>query len=109
MQKWHGRTSYCRRNLSFISRCRRGLEDVIGEFFIREHGQRGALSSGNQLRGFLDSKVRVLADDGHDHADHDLQAADLLRLLLNFIPGLRIFQGALFARSARLLASSLMN
>jgi hypothetical protein len=85
------------------------VEDVISEFFIRKHGQRGALGSRNQLRGFLDREVRILADDGHDHADHDLQAADLLRFLLNFTPALRIFQGALFARSARLLPSSLMN
>ncbi len=85
------------------------VKDVIGKFFIRKHGQCGALGSRNQLRGFLDRQVRVLADDGHDHADHDLQAPDLLRLLLNFIPALRIFQGALFARSARLLPSSLMN
>jgi hypothetical protein len=71
------------------------IENVVGEFFVREHSQGGAFGAGDQFGGFFDGEVRVLADDRHHHADHYLQAADLLRLLQNFI-AVRVFQGASF-------------
>jgi len=52
------------------------VEEVVGEFFVGEHGEGGAFGSGGEFGGFFDGEVGVLADDGHDHADHHLQAAD---------------------------------
>ena len=69
----------------------RAIEDVVGEFFVGEHSQRGALGSGDQFGSFLYREVRVLADDRHHHADHNLQAADLLRFLFRFV-ALHTFQ-----------------
>lgn len=69
------------------------VEDVVSEFFVGEHGQRGTFSARNQLRSFFDREVRVLADDGHDHADHQLQAANLVTFLLCFA-GVRVVQKA---------------
>jgi len=76
------------------------VEDVVGEFFIGEHGERGAFGSRDQLRRLFNCEVRVLADHGHHHADNDLQAADLYCFLLDFT-ALRVFQGALFPQSVR--------
>jgi hypothetical protein len=69
----------------------RPVEDVVGEFFVGEHGKGGALGAGAEFRGFFDGEVRVLANDRHHHADHDLQATDLLSFLLDFVT-LRTFQ-----------------
>lgn len=66
------------------------VEDVVGEFFVGEHGESGALGSRDEFRSFFNSKVRVLTDDRHHHVDHHLEAADLLRFLQSFI-WLRIF------------------
>jgi len=54
------------------------VQDVVGKFLVREHGQRCALRSCRQFGSFFDRQVRVLADHRHHHADHDLQAPDLL-------------------------------
>lgn len=70
----------------------RFVEDVIGEFFIREHRQSGPFGSCNEFRGFFNGEVRVLADNRHYHADHDLQTAYLLRFLVPLIAW-HIFQG----------------
>ena len=69
----------------------RAIEDVIGEFFVREHGKGSALSSGDEFGSFLYREVRVLADDRHHHANHNLQAPDLLRFLFRFV-ALHTFQ-----------------
>ena len=52
------------------------VEQVVGEFFVGEHGESGALRSGNEFGGFFDCEALILANHGGDHADHDLQAAD---------------------------------
>jgi len=51
------------------------VEKVVGEFFVGEHGEGGALGAGGEFGGFFDGEAGVLADDGRDHADHQLQAA----------------------------------
>jgi len=48
------------------------VEYVVGEFFIGKHGEGGALGSGAKFGGFLDSEIRVLADDRHHHVDDNL-------------------------------------
>lgn len=73
------------------------VQDVVGEFLVGEHGQGGALGTRDQFRSLLDRHVRILTDDRHNHADHDLQAADLLRFLKYFVT-LRIVHGALSPR-----------
>jgi hypothetical protein len=65
------------------------VEQVVGEFFVGEHGEGGAFGTGGQIGGFFYGEAGVLADDGHHHADHQLQAAD--------------FAGFLFALAGRLL------
>lgn len=67
------------------------VEDVVSEFLVGEHGQGSALGSGHQFRSFFDGEVGILADDGHHHADHDLQAAYFYCFLMNFL-GRRVFQ-----------------
>ena len=52
------------------------VEQVVGEFFVGEHGEGGAFGAGGEFGGFFDGEAGVLADHGGDHADHDLQAAD---------------------------------
>ncbi len=52
------------------------IEQVVGEFFVGEHGKGGAFGAGGEFGGFFDGEAGILADDGGDHADHDLQAAD---------------------------------
>ena len=52
------------------------VEQVVGEFFVGEHGEGGALGAGGEFGGFFDGEAGILADHGGDHADHDLQAAD---------------------------------
>lgn len=58
------------------------VEQVVGEFFVGEHGEGGALGAGGEFGGFFDGEAGILADDGGDHADHDLQAADQAGLVL---------------------------
>jgi hypothetical protein len=58
------------------------VEYVIGEFLVREHGQRRAFRTRSQLGGFFYGEVGILADHRHDHADHDLQTAYLTGFLL---------------------------
>ena len=70
------------------------VEDVVSKFLVGEHGQCGALGSGHQFRSFFDREVGVLADHGHHHANHDLQATDLDCFLVDFV-GRRVFQGDL--------------
>src|SRR4051794_5147106 len=41
----------------------RPIQDVVGEFFIGEHGKGGALGSSHQFRSLFYREVRVLADD----------------------------------------------
>ena len=57
------------------------VEEVVGEFFVGEHGEGGAFGSGGEFLGYFDGEVGVLADDGNDHADHQLQAADFAGFL----------------------------
>ena len=52
------------------------VEQVVGEFFVGEHGEGGAFGAGSEFGGFFDGKAGVLADDGGDHAHHHLQATD---------------------------------
>jgi hypothetical protein len=58
------------------------VKQIVGEFFIREHGECGALGAGGEFGGFFDGKGRVLADNGRDHAHHDLEAADAAGFVL---------------------------
>jgi hypothetical protein len=60
------------------------VQDIVSEFFVRKHRQRGPLGAGHELGSFFDGKVRILADNGHHHADHDLKAPDISRLQLSF-------------------------
>src|SRR3954451_12778531 len=62
----------------------RFIEQIVGEFLVREHSQGGPFRSSCEFCGLLDGQIGVLSDDRHDHADHDLQAADFLGLLLAF-------------------------
>src|SRR3954466_1593492 len=62
----------------------RFVEQIVGKFLVRKHCQSGPFCPGCEFCGFLDGQVRVPSDDRHDHADHDLQAADFLGLLLAF-------------------------
>jgi hypothetical protein len=52
------------------------VEQVVGKFFVGEHGEGGALGASGEFGSFFDGEAGVLTDDGGDHADHDLQAAD---------------------------------
>jgi hypothetical protein len=52
------------------------VEEVVGEFLVGEHGEGGAFGAGGEFGGFFDGEAGVLADDGRDHAHHDLKAAD---------------------------------
>jgi len=76
------------------------VEDVVSEFFVGKHGQGGAFGARDQLSRLFDCEIWVLADHGHHHADHDLQAADFHCFLLDFV-ALRVFQEALFPQSVR--------
>jgi len=80
------------------------VEEVVGEFFVGEHGEGGALGSGGQFGGFFDGEVGVLADDRHHHADHQLQAADFAGFLFALGEGLLLSYGI-----ARTLSGLLMN
>ncbi len=67
------------------------VDDVVSQFFIGKHGQRGLFAVGYQLRGLVYRKAPVLADHRHHHVHHHLQAADfalLLHLLLRGLIGL---------------------
>ena len=57
----------------------RAIEQVVGEFLVGEHGKGGTLGSSGQFGGFFHGEVRILSDDGHDHANHHLQATDFPR------------------------------
>lgn len=52
------------------------VEEVVGEFFVGEHGEGGTLGAGGEFGGFFDGEAGVLADYGRDHAHHDLEAAN---------------------------------
>ena len=68
------------------------VEEVIGEFFVGEHGEGGTLGAGGEFGGFFDGEAGILADDGGDHADHDLQAADqagFVVIIICFVCGVR--------------------
>jgi|HubBroStandDraft_6_1064221.scaffolds.fasta_scaffold10356_6 hypothetical protein len=62
----------------------RFVENVVGEFFVGEHRERGALGTCGKFGGFFYGKAGVLADDGADHAHHDLQASDAASFVLRF-------------------------
>jgi hypothetical protein len=65
------------------------IEQVVGEFFVGEHGEGGAFGASGELGCFFDGDAGVLADDGGDHADHDLQAADSAGFVVSFEFGMR--------------------
>ena len=52
------------------------VEEIVGEFFVGKHGEGGALGAGGEFRGLFHGKAGILADDGRDHADHQLETAD---------------------------------
>ena len=54
------------------------VQQVVSEFFVREHSQRRTFSPSGQLGSFFNGHVGILADHRHHHADHDLQPANLL-------------------------------
>ncbi len=61
------------------------VEKVVGEFFVGEHGKGGALGAGGEFRGFFDGEAGILTDDGRNHADHQLEAADAASFVLGCI------------------------
>ena len=60
----------------------RSVEQVKSKFLVGEHGERRLLRARGQFRRFFKSEVRVLADNRHNHAHHDLQAADFFGFFL---------------------------
>src|SRR4030095_13705577 len=48
------------------------VDEVVGEFLVREHCQRGLLSIGGEFRCLLNRQLRILTDYRHDHVHHDL-------------------------------------
>ena len=61
------------------------VKEIVGEFFVRKHGEGGALGAGGQFGGFFHGEAGILADDRRDHADHQLEAADAASLVLGCI------------------------
>jgi len=61
------------------------IEEVVGKFFVGEHGEGGTLCAGGEFGGFFDGKAGVLADDGGDHAHHDLETADSAGFVLGIL------------------------
>jgi hypothetical protein len=61
------------------------VEEIVGEFFVGEHGEGGALGSGSEFGGFFDGEAGVLADNGGDHAHHYLEAADSAGFVLGVL------------------------
>lgn len=61
------------------------VEKIVGEFFVGEHSKSGALGSGGEFGGFFHGEAGILADDGGDHAHHDLQAADSAGFVLRIL------------------------
>lgn len=53
----------------------RAIDDVVGKFFIREHGQGGAACVSSHLGGLFHRELRILANNRHHHTHHHLQAA----------------------------------
>jgi hypothetical protein len=76
------------------------VEDIESQFFIGEHGEGSAFGTGDELGGFLNRQVWILADHRHDHANHDLQATNLLGFLFH-IMGLRFRQGSPGSRNTQ--------
>jgi len=61
------------------------VEKVVGQFFIREHGEGGALGAGGKFGGFFDGEAGVLAYYRRDHAHHDLEPADSSGFILQVL------------------------
>jgi hypothetical protein len=61
------------------------VEEIVGELLVGEHGEGGALGSGGEFGGLFDGEAGILADDGRDHAHHDLKAADSAGFVLGFM------------------------
>jgi len=61
------------------------VEKVVGEFLVGEHGEGGALGAGGEFRSLFDSEAGILADDGGDHAHHDLEAANSTGFVLGVL------------------------
>ena len=61
------------------------IEEVVGKFFVGEHGEGGTLCAGGEFGSFFDGKAGVLADDRGDHAHHDLETADSAGFILGFL------------------------
>ena len=61
------------------------VEEVVGEFFVGEHGEGRTLGAGGEFRGFFDGEAGVLADDRGDHAHHDLETADAAGFVLGIL------------------------
>ncbi len=61
------------------------VEKIVGEFFVREHGEGRAFGAGGEFGGFLDGEAGILADDGRNHAHHQLEAADAASFVLGCI------------------------
>ena len=53
----------------------RPVENIVGEFFIGEHGERGAAGIRGHFRRLFERQIGILADHRHHHAHHHLQAA----------------------------------
>src|SRR5580698_3417129 len=66
------------------------VQNVVSKFFVGEHCQRGSLGTGHQFGSFFDGEVWILTNHRHHHADHDLQASDISRLLLSFTANHRL-------------------
>jgi hypothetical protein len=72
------------------------VKNVVGQFFVREHGQRGAFGASDHFRRLFNREIRVLPDHRHYHVHHNLQAPDFSRFLLHFVQ-LRVFQESLLS------------
>jgi hypothetical protein len=66
------------------------VENIVGEFFVRKHAEGGAAGIRGHLGRLFQGQIGILADHGHHHAHHDLQAAQssglVVVLVLVFVP-----------------------
>jgi hypothetical protein len=61
------------------------VENIEGEFFVGEHGQRRPFGACHKFGSFFHRQVGILSEDRRHHADHHLQASDLFSFLLFLI------------------------
>ena len=64
------------------------VKQIVGQFFIGEHGEGGALGAGSEFGGLFYGKAGILADDGTYHAHHDLKAAEAAGFIFFFADSL---------------------